>query len=196
MKSGRFISAVFALIMMTAPGAAQVVDYLGVPGPIEFDGKSYGLAWSSQPSANYTKQEYVSSGQAVETYDQMLLLERVTGGVKVIDAVRGQIDALQKRKGSDPLVNFEVLQKNATGEVLLDFLISSKDSKGEYIVEWNLYRYAPVKEPSGKSGVLLFAVSHRAYGNENSKAFLGGLKQLRTAQTGALLKADLPEPGK
>jgi hypothetical protein len=176
----RFVSAIFGLILMAAPASAQVVDYLGVPGPIELGGRSYELAWSSKPSDNYVKQEYVPSGQAIETYDQMVLLDRVTGDVKVINAVESQIEMLQKRKGTDPLVNFEVLQKNATGEVVIDFLVSAKDSKGEYIVEWNLYRYAPAK-----SGVLLFAVSHRAYGSENSKAFLGGLKQLRTAQTGA-----------
>ncbi len=189
MKTATFLSPVFALILMVAPAPAQVVDYLGVPGPIELGGESYELAWSSKPSENYIKQEYVPSGQTPETYNQMVFVERVTGDVKVVDAVREQVDMLEKRKGSDPLVNFEVLQKNATDEVVLDFLVGAKDSKGEYIVEWDLYRYAPMK-----SGVLLFAVSHRAYGNENAKAFLSGLKQLRTAQTGALLKADLPEP--
>lgn len=189
MTAVRFITAIFALIMMATPAAAQVVDYLGVPGPIELGGKSYELAWSSKPSETYTKQEYVPAGQKVETYSQMVLVERVTGDVKVIDVVRSQMDMLEKRKGTDPLVHYEILQKNATKEVVLDFLVSAKDTKGEYVIEWNLYRYAPMK-----SGVLLFAVSHRAYGNDNAKAFLGGLKALRTAQTGALLKADLPEP--
>ena len=182
-------ATLLALVILTAPAAAQVVDYLGVPGPISLDGKSYELAWSSRPSDTYVKQEYVSSGQSVDNFEQMVLVERVTGNVKVIDAVRSQLEMLDKRKGSDPLVHSEILQKNATKEVVLDFLISAKDPKGEYVVEWNLYRYAPMK-----SGVMLFAVSHRAYGNDNSKAFLGGLKQLRAAQTGALLKADLPKP--
>ncbi len=189
MRFPLLIAALLSAWMMASPSAAQVVDYLGVPGPIELDGKSYELAWSSKPSETYIKQEYVPSGQTPETYSQMVLVERVTGNVKVIDAVRSQMDMLAKRKGTDPLVHYEVLQKNATKEVVLDFLVSAKDSKGEYVVEWDLYRYAPMK-----SGVMLFAVSYRAYGNDNAKAFLGGLKKLRTAQTGALLKADLPEP--
>jgi hypothetical protein len=189
MTTPRCVPIFFALILMAVPAAAQVVDFLGIPGPIDFDGKSYELAWSSRPSENYSKQEYVPVGQSVENYDQMLLVERLTGNVKVIDAVKSQIGMLEKRKGADPVVNFEVLQKHATGEVALDFLVSAKDPKGEYIVEWNLYRYVPVK-----SGVLLFAVSHRAYGNDNAKAFLGGLKRLRTGQMGAFLKASLPEP--
>jgi hypothetical protein len=101
---------------------------------------------------------------------------------------------LKKRKGSDPLVNMNILQHDATGEVLLDFIVSTKDAKGEYIVEWDAYRYAPYKDKFGKTGVLLYAISHRAYGNQNAKTFLGGLKQLRPAQIGALTKAALPLP--
>lgn len=63
------------------------------------------------------------------------------------------------------------------------------------------YVQDPVRSPSSgsfidtpmKSGVLLFVVSYRAYGNDIAKAFLGGLKQLRVSQAGALLRADLPE---
>jgi hypothetical protein len=36
------------------------------------------------------------------------------------------------------------------------------------------------------------AISHRAHGNQDAKTFLRGLKQLRTAQVGALAKAALP----
>jgi hypothetical protein len=138
MTAARFLSVFFAVVLMAAPAAAQVVDFLGIPGPIDFDGKSYELAWSSRPSENYSKQEYVPAGQSVENYDQMLLVERVTGDIKVVDAVKSQIAMLEKRKGVDPVVNFGVLQKNATGEVALDFLLSAKDPKGEYIVEWTV----------------------------------------------------------
>ncbi|WP_019171770.1 hypothetical protein [Pseudaminobacter salicylatoxidans] len=182
-------AAFFSMVMTATPAVAQIVDYLGIPGPVELGGKSYKLAWNSQPSENYTKQEYVPEGQSPENYGQMVLVERVTGDIKVIDTVRSQMDMLEKRKGIDPLVSYEVLQKDATKEVVLDFLVSVKNSKGGYVVEWNLYRYVPMR-----SGVLVFAVSHRAYGNDNAKAFLSDLKQLRTAQTGVLLKADLPKP--
>ncbi|MGN6535871.1 MAG: hypothetical protein ACTHKQ_09120 [Mesorhizobium sp.] len=185
-----------ALVLMTMPTAAEVTDRLGIPGPIDFDGKTFELGWSAEPSPNYVKQEYVPAGQTVEAYEQMLLVEVVGGGVSVKDAVASQWAALDKRKSSDPLVNMEVLQHDATGEVLLDFIVSSKDDRGEYIVEWNAYRYAPYRSPAGARGVLLFAVSHRAYGNRNAKAFLGGLKQLRPTRIGAMLRAPLPSPTK
>ena len=174
---------------------AQVFDHLGVPGPIQFDGKSYKLVWSSRPAPGYAKQEYLPSDQSIVSYTQMLIIERVTGDLTVMDAVRAQVDMLKKRKATDPLVNMNVIQNTQAGEALLDFIVSSKDPKGEYIVEWNAYRYAPSKGAADKSGVLLFAISHRAYGNENAKAFMGQLKTIRPAQITALTKAAMPSVG-
>lgn len=189
----RLVSAVLIVaIMVAAAAAAEVTDHIGVSGPIEFAGKSYELAWSSQPADNYVKQEYVPSGQNVETYAQMLHVEIVTGKIKVMDAVRSQVDMLNKRKGSDPLVNMSVIENKATGEALLDFIVSSKNAKGEYIVEWNAYRYAPYNDASSEAGVLLYAISHRAYGTENAKIFLEGLKTLRRDQINILAEARLP----
>lgn len=189
-------AALLAQVAITVPAAAQVTDYLGAPVPIEFDGRSYELAWSSRPAENYIKQEYVPSGQNVETYAQMLLVEVVTGNVKVMDAVQNQIQSLNQRKANDPLVNMSMIRNESTGEVLLDFIVSTKDANGDYIVEWNAYRYAPYNGASGKAGVLLYAISHRAYGNENAKTFLSRLNAFRTAQINALAKAPLPVPGK
>ena len=172
--------------------AAQVIDHLGVPVPIQFDGKSYKLVWSSKPAPGYAKQEYLPSDQSIASYTQMLIIERVTGDLTVMDAVRAQVDMLKKRKATDPLVNMNVIQNTQAGEALLDFIVSSKDPKGEYIVEWNAYRYAPSKGAADKSGVLLFAISHRAYGNENAKTFMGQLKTIRPAQITALTKAAMP----
>lgn len=122
----------------------------------------------------------------------MLMIERVTGDLTVMSAVRVQVDMLNKRKGTDPLVNMKVIQNSDAGEALLDFIVSSKNPKGEYIVEWNAYRYAPLRGVADKSGVLLFAISHRAYGNDNAKVFMERLKSIRMAQITALTKASLP----
>jgi hypothetical protein len=182
-------------VLLAGPADAQVKDYLGVPGPISFEGRSYRLAWSSKPSANYVKQEYVPAGQDVRRYRQMLLVERVVSGIGVAEAVRAQVESLNKRKAGDPLANMDLVQNAATGEALLDFLVSSRDQNGQIIVEWNAYRYAPIRRPSSERGVLLFAVSQRAYGDEAAKAFLTRLKQARLAQINALARAPLPKAG-
>ncbi|MCO5121441.1 MAG: hypothetical protein M9951_17655 [Burkholderiaceae bacterium] len=178
--------------LLPAPAHAQVVDHLGVPGPIRFDGSSYELAWSSRASAEYTKQEYVPAGQEVQSYERMLLLERLAGKLEPIDAARTQMAELEKRKASDPLVNMNLIQNPRSNEVLLDFIVSARDKAGDVIVEWNAYRYAPA--PAGKPGIVLFGVSYRAYGTENAKTFLGQLKTLRPERIRALTEAVVPSP--
>src|SRR5690606_16933669 len=101
--------ATAAVLSFSAPAFAQsVTDYLGVPGPVSTGGEPYFLGWSSQPSSNYVKQEYFPAGQSPERYDSMALVEFVSGDITPIDAARAQVDSLQKRKSTDPLVNMDL----------------------------------------------------------------------------------------
>ena len=59
------------------------------------------------------------------------------------------------------------------------------------MVEWNAYRYVPMTI-GGDPGVVLFGVSHRAYGPDAAKAFLQGLTDRRQTGLKALAEADLP----
>lgn len=169
--------------------AADTTDRLGVPGPLQFDGSSYRLAWSSQPSPDYVKQEYLRAGDSLPNYREMVLVEALTRDIGVMDAVRSQMDLLQQRKANDPLVNMSLMQNPESGEALLDFVISARNEQGELLLEWNAYRYAAHPE----RGVLLLGISRRAYGNEAAKAFLGELKTQRTADIQALTQVALPE---
>lgn len=189
------ISACAALVLACAPVLAQdATDRLGVPGPIAFDGRSYELAWSSQPQPNYYKQEYVQAGETPQAYSSMILIEVLTSGAGVREALSGQVQMLNDRKPNDPLVNMDVLQNEQTGEAILDFIMSSKDDKGEYVVEWNAYRYVP-RQPEG---VMLFGVSHRAYGNDAAREFLTTLRELRPGQINKVAQQEMPaaEPGR
>jgi hypothetical protein len=180
------------LALMALPAHADdVVDRLSVPGPITFDGTSYRLAWSSHPSPDYFKQEYLPEGQNVGHYQRMLLLEAIVQGTSVDSAVSAKIAMLKKRKDSDPLVNFAVFKNPKSGEVILDFVLGSDQPGSETIVEWNAHRYAELKGKNGKTGVLLFGLSCRAYGDASSD-FLRGLKSQRPADIDALSKYPLP----
>lgn len=183
--------ATFALAgLAPSLAAAETVERLGVPGPIVFDGTNYGLAWSSHPSPTYYKQEYLPPGQGVASYASMIILELVTGGASVANAVGAQTRMLNARKATDPLVNFSLMQNQKTGEVLLDFILSA--GSPQRIVEWNAYRYAPYRGNDGEQGVVLLALSQRAYGDQDARAFLRDLKDKRMATLGAFAKLPMP----
>src|SRR5215831_4666833 len=184
-------------LLFIAPGFLSVarsqdaIDRLSLPASIDFNGESYRLSWSARPTPDYYKQEYLPPGQTNERFQRMVLIEAIVRGRGVNDAVTAQIDKLNKRKATDPTVNFGVLKNPKTEEAILDFILSARDPKGEEIVEWSAYRYAPLKGKGGASGVLLFGISHRAYGNETG-SFLRALKSARSADINALAAQPLP----
>ena len=182
--------ALAMVLFFCLPASAEdSEDRIGVPGPLSFDGTDYTLEWSSNPSPGYFKQEYVPAGQTVERYRSMILVE-VAAGVNVNAALAAQTNMLNQRKGSDPLVNLDVIRNHQSGELILDFIVSDKDEKGEYIAEWNAYRYVPL--PDGQS-TMLFAISHRAYGNDEVRAFLANLKSVRPDQINKIARYELPD---
>lgn len=187
MMHSRMIATGVMAAFMAVPALAQS-DMLGVPGPFTFQGQDYALAWTSQPSDSYFKQEYVPAGQTVEAYADMVLVEAVAGAITPMQAAASQVQMLTARQETDPVVNHEVIQNEATGEVLLDFLVSDLGAD-PIVVEWNAYRYMPLAEGEG---VALFAVSRRSYGEDGARAFLGGLGALRSEAIAALATFDAP----
>jgi hypothetical protein len=186
----RFVTTFGAatLAIITAMPSAAQSDQLGVPGPLSFQSQDYALAWTSQPSDTYFKQEYVPDGQDVETFEDMIFVEAVVGTLAPMDAATVQIQSLEARKGSDPVVNYDVLQNEASGEVLLDFVISDLQAN-PVVVEWNAYRYLPLADGEG---VVLVGISRRGYGEEGATAFMSGLGAMRSEAISALVNLELP----
>lgn len=185
---GLFFIAADFLSVAHSQGA---VDRLSLPASIDFNGESYRLSWSARPTPDYYKQEYLPLGQTNERFQRMVLIEVIVRGRGVNDAVAAQIDKLNKRKATDPTVNFGVLKNGKNDEAILDFILSARGPKSEDIVEWSAYRYAPFKDKGGASGVILFGISRRAYGNETGN-FLRALKTARPADINALAAQPLP----
>lgn len=188
------VLAALICVLIAVPAFAQdKTDRLGVPGPLKLGGESYALVWSSQPTADYFKQQYLPSGAKLESYKSMVIVEFLATDRSVADVVAAQTNMIRERKATnDPVANFAAFENPSTGEVLLDFILSARDQKGEYIVEWNGYRYAEA-ELNGRRGVMLFALSERAYGNQASEQFLRELATFKKARLQALTTAPRPE---
>jgi hypothetical protein len=183
------------LVALTMTGSALAAeepadDRIGVPGPVVFDGKPYALVWTSNPSPGYFKQEYLPAGQDVATYTEMIMIDVLETGVDVETAVTSQVAFLKQRKVQDSMANMALVENKKTGEMLLDFIISD-DSSGKSIVEWNAYRYTPHTGKDGKKGVVLFALSRRAY-NDDIDGFLKKLRGLRVGFINKVAHYTLP----
>lgn len=191
-----FLSVLFIYALgFASPAAAKdVKDFLGVPGPVTIGDLVYALSWSSNPQSGYFKQEYLPEFTTTDRYNSMVVLEFLETDQQLSDVVAAQIEMINKRKINDPVANFSLLRNQKANEIILDFLLSSKDKSGEYIIEWNGYRYAE-GQLNGQSGVKLFALSERAYGNEAAKRFLQGLKDFKAKRLADLTRAPIPAFG-
>ncbi len=172
--------------------SAKPTEYLGVATQLSFDKAFYNLTWTSHPTDNYYKQEYLAKGDTIEKFKKLILLEVLTGKTKLKDVVATKITELKKMKASNPVVNYETFEKD--GEVMLDFLVSENTPDGKYlsIVERNVYRYKSVVDKNGQKCVLLFGVSERAYGDDIDK-FFPNLKEHRFDLINLVGAFDIPE---
>ena len=167
-----------------------MTDYFTIPG-IQYNNTHYQLSWSAHPTGNYYKQEYLPAGEKSDSYHHMIMIEAVTGDIPVKNAISSKIQELEDRKKTDALVNYQVIENKASGEYMLDFILSQSSGKDIAVVEWNVYRYAPLKDPAGKTGVQLFAYSKRAYGAA-STPFLKALKTERPKEIASFAGYKIP----
>ena len=167
-------------------------DYLGTGKSLTFDKVDYNLTWTSHPSDNLYMQEYISENDSIEKFKKLVLLQVVTGNIKLKEVVDVKVSELKKMKEIDPMVNYELFEKN--GEIMLDFLLSNNlpDSNEPELIERNVYRYKSFKDEEGKDGLILFGVSERAYGNDIDK-FLIDLKAHRFDVPNAVGSFNIPE---
>ena len=170
-----------------------MTDYLKVPGPIQFDNKTYQLNWSAHPAAALYKQEYLVKGDAADKYKSMLLIDAITGDQDIKTVVGTKITELKKMKETNPVINYDMIENKATGEYILDFILTANNADGSMaIAESNMYRYKSFTGKSGQKGVLLFGVSTRSY-DKAITGFLTGLKATRKDLITKLAQCKMPE---
>ena len=182
-----FSNIVFAQKSKTAS------DYLNVSGPLLFQNKAFHLNWSSHPSVNFYKQEYLTKGEDANQYKMMLMIDVIAGETNLKNIVSAKVAELKQMKAGNPMVNYEIIQNPKTGEYLLDFLLTANAADGTTsIVERNVYRYQTFTDKTGKKGVLLFAASSRAYAAAVNSFFIA-LKTNKKVLLNEVAQFKMPE---
>jgi hypothetical protein len=178
MRSARrfflILTTILFTVMTNAQNSPRPVDRLGVKGPLSFDNSVYNLSWSSHPSPDYFKQEYLPKGDNADKFKSMLMVEVATGNIAVKSAMDSKVAELKALGATNPFISYETFYNAEKDEYILDFVITqnSADNKSAIIAERNIYRY---KSLPSKNGIMLFAVSIRSYGTD-TKNFLATIK--------------------
>ncbi|OSZ79806.1 hypothetical protein CAP36_00640 [Chitinophagaceae bacterium IBVUCB2] len=183
------ITALLTISFAGAQTKKGITEYLTVPGPIILNKNTFHLAWTSHPSANYYKQEYITAKDSIQKYTKMVSVELLISDATAANLAKAKMDELKQLKLTNPLINYEIFQKN--GEIILDFLISENAGDKVNIIERNVYRYKAFSGKNGQKGVMLFGASERAYGN-SVDAFLSSLKKNKSQLLNAVAAFTLP----
>lgn len=197
MRSTKLYLLLLATLLYTTITNAQTnikpTERLGVSGSLNFDNKVYNFVWSSHPTADYYKQEYIQKGENLNKFTSMLMIEVATGTIILKNVVDAKIAELKTLQATNPFISYEYNYDAEKEEYLLDFVITrnSADGKLAVIAERNVYRYKTLPSTANKPGIMLFAISTRSYGEE-TKAFLAGLKTGRNALVEKLRNYTLP----
>ncbi len=192
LKSLIVLLGLFACAFSNGQANKVITEYLNVPGPITLNKNMFTLAWTSHPSSNYYKQEYITPGDNIEKYSKMVSVELLISDATPESLAKAKMSELQQLKATNPIINYDIFQKN--GEIILDFIISENASDGKKvnIVERNVYRYKAFSGKNGQKGVMLFGASERAYGN-NIDLFLSSLKKNKSVLLNAVAAFRLPQ---
>lgn len=183
------LSVLFIAINLSAKTGTTEKDYLGIK-EIRFYDRSYKLAWSSHPSLQYYKQEYLTDGEKIERFNNLILIDFFETDKPLEDAVDTQVNMLKIRKHSDAVCNYQIRKKN--GEYILDFLISEGNEYNLKLLEWNAYHYKGYVDKAGNKGILMFGYSHRAY-NADAEQFISYFAEYRSKFMTTLSTYPVPE---
>lgn len=184
--------SLITLVLSFLSVSDDVIDRIGVKGPLEFDNVNFRLEWSDKPKDYYYIQEYLPEGEKPETFNQMLTLHLFETDMSLNEAVQQKAKELSRRKYTDPLCNYQVTGSPDGKEFMIDFLLS--ESKGEEmtIAEFNVYRYKEVYPGKDKKGILVYTYSKRSYG-EDITGFLVKLKDDKINYLNEMALSNIPD---
>ena len=170
----------------------KVEDYLHLGDKYRFDNKDYKLVWSSHPTSNFYKQEYILPNENVEKYTRMIMIDFLEGDLTPKDAISNFVNNLENSKKQNPIINYQMYERE--DEYMLDFIISknSQDGKEILILERNVYRYFRINTPKRK-GVLLFGVSDRAYTKKEMDNMFSVLKNKKLDLVNKVIQIEVPK---
>ena len=126
-----------------------------------------------------------------ESFNQMLTLHLFNTETKVKDAVKQKTKELDNRKKTDPTCNYQVTESPDGKEFMVDFLLGESKGDKMTIIEFNIYHYKQVDLGDKKKGILVYAYTKRAYGDDITP-FLKNLRSDRIELLNAMIGSEMP----
>jgi hypothetical protein len=189
MKKYLLIMTTFLMSFTTSNNAP--IDRINVNGPLIFNKTTFNFVWSDKLNETYYIQEYLPKDEKVENFKQMLTIHLFDKDIKLREAVDMKIQELVVRKKTDETCQYQVTESPDGKEFIVDFILGESKADKMSIMEFNLYHYKQVKLNDNRNGILIYAYSKRAYGDDITP-FLENLGQDRGHLLNTMITSQIP----
>lgn len=170
----------------------NVIDLIGLEGPLEFDNILFLLAWTDRPNENTFAQEYLPTGESLEAFTQMLSVHLFITDTTPVDAVQQHAQRLTNRKMTvDPITNFMISRSPDGKDYIIDCIIGESKNNLMEFVEFNVYRYTQVRLDSGKKALFVYLYTRRSYG-EDIYSFFETFGEARINYINMMISLEIP----
>lgn len=187
----KYLLILTSIFMSFTISNIEPVDRIGVKGPLTFNKTSFNLAWTDKPNDTYYIQEYLPENEKPERFNQMLTLHLFDKNIKVENAVKQKVQELENRKKTDPTCQYQVTEGPDGKEFMVDFLLGESKGDKMTIIEFNIYHYKQVALGNKKKGILIYAYTKRAYGDDITP-FLKNLGKERGSLLNVMVESEKP----
>lgn len=165
------LKKIFLLLLISTLSLVKaqdnIPDLLSIPGPIEYDGTEYFLAWSKPMSKTLFRQQYLPIDERIEDFVQLLDFSYFNKEIEMELAVRQKVEGIQERGKSDKFAKVNVIESPDGTEYIVDYFISESPEKGDSFIEYNVYRFKSYTSGTDKK-FLILAHTKRMYGDLKS----------------------------
>ena len=165
----KILTILFAFFFSAQFSAQEVVDKIGVPGPIEFNETEFFLSWNKVSKILYT-QQYLPRDESIEKFNQVINYNFFDKDIDLEQAVKQKVASVQKAGEKDKYAEVNVSESPDGKEYIVDYMQSQTPEKGDSFIEYNVYRFKKIE--GTKKQFLILSYSKRMYGDLKSASKL------------------------
>jgi hypothetical protein len=161
-------------------------DFFKIPS-IKLGKSEYELKWSARVHYNTRYiAEYLLPGESYTRYKTKVIITYDTD--RSLDSIsKVKLRDLKEKKDNGSVLHYQVLKSVDTGEFIVEYMVGDVREGKTLIAEWNIYRYRP-----NGDGAVLFAMSKRAYGENEVKEFMKEVNKNREDWIKSITEYNLP----
>ena len=175
----------------TTISPSEVVERLGIPGPLTFNDSEYFLVWSKQNSATWAQQKYQLRDDDINNYKELINISYFDKEIDLDNAVKQKVAYVEKRKEqTQDKYSFANVTESPDGkEIIVDYLVTVVPKEGESFAEYNIDRFKNIEDKNKKTFVI-FSYSKRIAGD--LKYATKSLSKDRNRLMEAIIKTNIP----